>query len=111
MIPNRGQIWLVELSPGSGLEQPGRRPCLILSTADFTASTGMTWIAPITSLGLASRAAGYAVPLGEGRKTTGVVRTDQLRSMDLASRGSHYLETASDVVVDQVLGMVDSVVE
>jgi mRNA interferase MazF len=36
--PRRGQIWLVDWSPGRGSEQLGRRPALIVQTDDANAN-------------------------------------------------------------------------
>jgi len=36
-------------------------------------------------------------------KTSGVVRCDQLRTIDLTSRGARWLERAPDFVLEEVL--------
>jgi mRNA-degrading endonuclease toxin of MazEF toxin-antitoxin module len=41
---------------------------------------------PITSGGSSARTAGFAVPLRAGTKTTGVIRCDQPRAVDLGAR-------------------------
>ena len=84
----RGEIWLVSLDPTSGHEQKGLRPVLIVSPEAFNRITKLPIILPITSGGNFARTAGFAVPLtGAGNKTTGVVRCDQPRALDLAARG------------------------
>src|SRR6056297_3384257 len=48
--PHRGDIWLVDLNPGIGHEQKGKRPALIISDDFFNeARAGMTIVLPITS--------------------------------------------------------------
>src|SRR5215470_172856 len=99
----RGEIWLVSLDPTSGHEQQGRRPVLIVSPEAFNRITKLPVILPIMSGGIFPRTAGFAVPLtGAGTKTTGVVRCDQPRALDLAARGGRKLERIPDAIVDEV---------
>ena len=80
----RGEIWLVSLDPALGHEQKGRRPVLIVSPQAFNRVTKLPVVLPITSGGSFARTAGFTVPLtGAGIKTTGVVRCDQPRTLDL----------------------------
>src|SRR5580704_10778438 len=99
----RGEIWLVSLDPTSGHEQRGRRPVLIVSPEAFNRITKLPIILPITSGGNFARTAGFAVPLtSAGTKTTGVVRCDQPRTLDLAARGGRKLESIPDAVMNEV---------
>ena len=108
----RGEIWLVSLDPTLGHEQKGRRPVLIVSPEAFNRITELPVILPITSGGSFARTAGFAVPLtGAGTKTTGVVRCDQPRVLDLAARGGKKLESIPDVVVDEVLAKISPIFE
>ena len=51
--------------------------------------------------------AGFAVSLvGAGTQTTGVVRCDQPRALDLRARTAKKLETVPDDIVDEVLSKV-----
>src|SRR5271167_1340277 len=100
----RGEIWLVSLDPTAGHEQKGRRPVLIVSPAAFNQITKLTVVLPITSGGSFARTAGFAVTLtGAGTKTTGVVRCDQPRALDLGARHGKKLENIPENVVDEVL--------
>lgn len=108
----RGEIWLVSLDPASGHEQKGRRPVLIVSPEAFNRITKLPVILPITSGGNFARTAGFAVPLtGAGTKTTGVVRCDQPRALDLAERGGRKLESIPDTVMDEVLAKISPIFE
>ena len=103
----RGEIWLVSLDPTSGHEQRGRRPVLIVSPEAFNRITKVPVVLPITSGGNFARSAGFAVPLAEaGTKTTGIVRCDQPRALDLAARGGKKLESISDAIMNEVLARV-----
>ncbi len=95
----RGEIWLVSLDPTPGHEQKGRRPVLIVSPEAFNRITKLPVILPIASGRNFARTAGFAVPLtGAGTKTTGAVRCDQPRALDLAARGGKKLESIPDAV-------------
>jgi mRNA-degrading endonuclease toxin of MazEF toxin-antitoxin module len=58
---------------------------LIISPDKFNQTTRLPVILPITSGGNFARAAGYSVVL-TGTRTTGIVRCDQPRVLDLAER-------------------------
>jgi len=100
----RGDIYLVALDPTVGHEQQGRRPVLVVSATAFNRVTRLPVVLPITSGGSFARAAGFAVPLtGAGIKTTGVVRCDQPRTIDLQARKARLLERAPAEIVDEAL--------
>jgi mRNA-degrading endonuclease toxin of MazEF toxin-antitoxin module len=108
----RGEIWLVSLDPTSGHEQKGRRPVLIVSPEAFNRVTKLPVVVPITSGGSFARTAGFAVALtGAGTKTTGVVRCDQPRVLDLAARGGKKLESLPDAIMDEVLAKLGPIFE
>ena len=108
----RGEIWLVSLDPTPGPEQKGRRPVLIASPEAFNRITKLPVILPITSGGKFARTAGFAVPLTEaGTKTTGVVRCDQPRTLDLAARGGKKLESVPDAIMNEVLARISPIFE
>lgn len=100
----RGDIWLVSLDPTAGHEQRGTRPVLIVSPRAFNTLTGTPVVLPITSGGNFARTAGFAVSLdGAGTRTTGVIRCDQPRALDMAARGGRRLEAAPPEIMDEVL--------
>jgi mRNA-degrading endonuclease toxin of MazEF toxin-antitoxin module len=108
----RGEIWLVSLDPTSGHEQKGRRPVLIVSPEAFNRVTKLPIVVPITGGGNFARTAGFAVSLaGAGTKTTGVVRCDQPRVLDLTVRGGKKLESVPDAVTDEVLAKLAPIFE
>jgi mRNA-degrading endonuclease toxin of MazEF toxin-antitoxin module len=106
----RGDIYLVTLDPSSGHEQQGIRPVLVISATAFNHLTKTPVVLPITSKGGFARTAGFAVSLeGCGTKTTGVVRCDQPRAIDLASRHARKLERAPESIVDDALGRFSAI--
>ena len=106
----RGEIWLVALDPTAGHEQKGRRPVLIVSPEAFNRVTQVPVVLPITSGGHFARTAGFAVSLtGAGTRTTGVVRCDQPRALDLRARQGKSLETVPDDIMDEVLARLSPI--
>lgn len=103
----RGDIYLVSLDPTSGHEQRGQRPVLVISPAAFNRVTGVPVVLPITTGGNFARTTGFAVSLmGTGTQTTGIVRCDQPRALDLRARKAKRLEAAPAAVVAEVLARV-----
>ncbi len=108
----RGDIWLVGLDPCQGHEQKGRRPVLIVSPEAFNRLSKVPVVLPITSGGNFARTAGFAVTLeGAGTKTTGIVRCDQPRALDLGARAGKKVETVSDAIMDEVLARLAPIFE
>ena len=108
----RGEIWLVGLDPSEGREQKGRRPVLIVSQEAFNHMTKVPVVLPVTSGGNFARTAGFAVPLtGSGTRTTGVVRCDQPRALDLRARGGKKLESVPSEIMDEVLAKLAPIFE
>ncbi len=108
----RGDIYLVALDPTSGHEQQGTRPVLIVSPSAFNRLTKTPVVLPITRGGNFARTAGFAVSLtGAGTNTTGVVRCDQPRAMDLGSRKARKLESVPPAIMDDVLAKLAAILE
>ena len=101
----RGDIYLVSLDPSMGHEQRGQRPVLVISPTEFNDTTKLPVILPITSGGEFARRIGFAVPIS-GIQTTGVVRCDQPRVLDMEARGCRRLEALPQAILDEVLARV-----
>ena len=109
---DRGDIYLVSLDPTSGHEQQGTRPVLVVSPSSFNRLTKTPIVLPITSGGNFARTAGFAVSLiGAGTKTTGVIRCDQPRALDLDSRSAHKLEGVPEAIMAEVLAKLSTIFE
>jgi mRNA interferase ChpB len=99
---NRGDIYLVSLDPTLGHEQRGQRPVLVISPTEFNEATKLPVILPITSGGEFARRIGFAVPI-TGIRTTGVVRCDQPRVLDLHARNGRKVDTLPPAILEEVL--------
>lgn len=106
----RGDIYLVSLDPSAGHEQQGRRPVLIVSPGAFNRMTQVPIVLPVTTGGGFARTAGFAVTLmGAGTQTTGIVRCDQPRALDLKARGGRKVEQVPAVIMDEVLAKLGAI--
>ena len=106
----RGDIYLVALDPTEGHEQRGSRPVLVVSPTEFNEATQLPVVCPITSGGDFARRIGFAVPI-VGIKTTGVVRCDQPRVLDLGARHARKVDTLPASIMDEVLARLMPIFE
>ena len=101
----RGDIYLVTLDPTEGREQRGHCPVLVVSPTAFNEATKLPVILPITNGGEFARRIGFAVPI-TGIETTGVVRCDQPRVIDLQARDGKKVGTLPPEILDEVMAKV-----
>ena len=82
-VPDRGDLVWLEFTPHAGSEQRGRRPALVLSPKSYNGKVGLALFCPVTS-----KVKGYPfeVKLPDGYAVSGVVLSDQLKSLDWRSR-------------------------
>lgn len=106
----RGDIYMVDLEPTKGHEQRGHRPVLIISSETFNRLTQCPVVLPITNGGGFVRRVGFAVPIS-GIKTTGVIRCDQPRTLDLAARNGRKVDELPADIMDDVLATVGAIFE
>jgi len=101
---------MVPLDPTAGHEQAGNRPVLIVSPTEFNEATKLPVVLPITNGGEFARRLGFAVPI-TGIKTTGVVRCDQPRVLDLAARNARKVDILPAPIMDEVLAKLATIFE
>ena len=106
----RGDIYMVSLNPSLGREQQGHRPVLIVTPAAFNAATKLPVVLPITNGGDFARRIGFAVEIS-GIKTTGLIRCDQPRVLDIAERGGRKVDTLPAALLDEVMAKVVTLFE
>lgn len=106
----RGDIYLVSLDPTEGREQRGSRPVLIVSPDEFNEATRLPVVCPITNGGEFARRIGFAVPIA-GIKTTGVIRCDQPRVLDIGSRNGRKVDTLPASIMAEVLARLIPIFE
>jgi mRNA interferase MazF len=99
-IPDRGDIIWISLDPQAGHEQAGRRPAVVISPAAYNGKVGLALLCPITS-----QIKGYPfeVKIPAGLAVTGVVLSDQVKSLDWRARKAELICALPEVVVKEVL--------
>ena len=103
--PDRGDLIWVSLNPQAGHEQAGRRPALVLSPVEYNSRVGLALMCPVTS-----RAKGYPfeVALPSDLDVTGVILSDQIKSLDWRTRRAEIACRAPKSVIDEVLGKLNT---
>ena len=101
---------MVSLNPAQGREQQGHRPVLIVSSSQFNAATKLPVVLPITNGGDFARRIGFAVEI-TGIKTTGLIRCDQPRVLDIAERQGRKVDILPAALLDEVLAKVVTLFE
>ncbi len=101
---------MVVLDPTVGREQQGHRPVLIISANAFNDATKLPVVLPITNGGDFARRIGFGVVLS-GIKTTGLVRCDQPRVLDIAARGGRHVDVLPAELLDEVMAKVVTIFE
>ncbi len=106
---SRGDIYLVPLDPTVGREQAGTRPVLIIPPAAFNHATNAPVVLPITNGGRFARRMGFAVEI-TGITTTGVVRCDQPRALDLAARNGRKVGALPPAILSDVMAKLATII-
>lgn len=85
--PKQGDVVWLSFTPQSGHEQAGYRPALTLSPESYNRKVGLALFCPITT-----KAKGYPfeVPIPAGLKASGVVLSDQVKSLDWQARSARF---------------------
>ena len=98
--PDRGDAIWITLNPQAGHEQAGRRPALVLSPAAYNHKAGLVVACPITS-----QVKGYPfeVAIPAGLKISGVVLSDQVKSLDWKARQAELICKLPAPTVDEAL--------
>jgi mRNA-degrading endonuclease toxin of MazEF toxin-antitoxin module len=104
----RGDIYLVQLDPTEGHEQSGLRPVLIVSPDAFNKATKLPVVLPVTTGGEFARRIGFAVAISWA-KTTGIVRCDQPRVLDLQARKGRLVDRLSQGALDEVMARLATI--
>jgi mRNA interferase MazF len=92
-VPNAGDLVWTDFDPIKGREQTGRRPALIISSAEFTEYTGLSVVCPVTSR---VRPFPTSVVLPANLPITGEILVSHVRSIDIRARPLIYTGTSVD---------------
>lgn len=102
-VPERGDLVWLEFTPQAGSEKRGRRPAFVLSPRTYKEKVRLALFCPITS-----KIKGYPfeVLLPDGYSVSGVVLSDQLKSLDWRTRKAKFIERISSDVMAMVTARV-----
>jgi mRNA interferase MazF len=106
-IPEQGDIVALNFDPQSGHEQKGRRPAMIISNKIFNKHLGLAFACPITNT---KRDFPFHVEV-QSENITGFIMTEQMKSIDYNSRSIKFIEKANQKTINQVLGIIDSIIQ
>lgn len=102
-LPDRGDIYHIDLEPTKGREQRGKRYVFVVSPAAYN-KRGLCIVLSISQGETLARSTGFACTLmGAGTRIQGVIVCDQPRTLDFTSRGARYAEIAPQQVIEEVL--------
>lgn len=99
---NHGDIYMVLLDPTEGREPRGHRPVMIASTSAFNEATKLPVVLPITNGAAFAQRIGCAVPIS-GIKTTGVVRCNRSRVLDIDARLGRKVDVLPTAVLEVIM--------
>jgi mRNA interferase MazF len=98
--PKRGDVVWLTFAPQAGHEQAGHRPALTLSPEPYNNKVGLAIFCPITT-----QVKGYPfeVAIPSGLKASGVVLSDQVKSLDWRARNAQYYCRIPESTTSEVL--------
>jgi len=106
-IPEQGDIVALTFDPQSGHEQKGRRPAIIISNKTFNKYLGLAFACPITNT---KRDFPFHIQV-ESENITGFIMAEQMKSIDYNARNIKFIEKANQKTINQILGIIDSIIQ
>jgi len=99
-VPKRGDVVWITMNPQAGHEQAGRRPVVVLSPEMYNEKAGLAIMCPVTS-----QVKGYPfeVPMPSGLPFSGVILTDQVKSLDWQARNAEMICTLPSKAISEIL--------
>jgi mRNA interferase MazF len=107
-IPKRGDVVWLNFEPQTGHEQSGRRPAVVLSNTKYNKAVGLAIFCPITS-----KIKGYPfeVALPFQFPITGVVLSDQVKSLDWKTREAEFIGKLDDLTMEKIIALIGTIIE
>jgi len=106
-IPEQGDIVALNFDPQSGHEQKGRRPAMIISNKIFNQHLGLCFACPITNT---KRDFPFHIEV-ISENITGFIMAEQMKSIDYNARNIQFIEKANQKTINQILGIIDSIIQ
>ncbi|MCL2762728.1 MAG: endoribonuclease MazF [Treponema sp.] len=106
-IPDRGDIVWLNFDPGSGHEQQGKRPAIVISPRAYNEKVGLGLFCPITS-----KIKNYPFEVKiKNKKIEGVVLADQIKSLDWKTRQVEYVSKENDEKIEEIINKINVLLE
>ena len=101
-LPERGDIVWLNFNPQSGHEQKGKRPVIVISPKEYNEKTGLGLFCPITS-----KVKNYPFEVKvDSKGITGVVLSDQIKSLDWKTREIEFIAKESSNKIDEIIDKI-----
>jgi len=112
MVKQGDIIWL-DFDPQTGHEQTSRlggsrRPALVVSNETFNDFSSLAIVCPITNT---NKNHPFHVKLDKRTKTTGVVLSDQSRTLDIKAHNYEFIEKIPDDIFFEVIDIISGFLE
>jgi len=106
-IPDRGDIVWLNFDPGTGHEQRGKRPALILTPKIYNQKTSLCIALPITS-----KIKGYPfeIKLPNKLKIDGVILSDQVKNLDFKRREATFVCKVPDYILKEAQQNIEDLI-
>ncbi len=99
-VPERGDVVWLNFNPQSGHEQAGRRPAIVVSPSSYNRKVGLALFCPITNQ---AKDYPFEVAIPKNAKVSGVVLSDQIKSLDWQARNIEFIGNLPKSVIEEVL--------
>ena len=106
-IPVRGDVVEINLDPQEGSEIRKRRPAVVVSSWNFNLSQNVAVVCPITRT---IRGIAFETPIPDDLPVNGVIRVDQVKSLDWRAREVKYLCYLPDETMDVVSDKLEAII-
>ena len=87
-VPERGDLVWLTFDPHAGHEQAGRRPAVVVSPRSYNGKVGLALFCPVTGK---RKGYPYEVEIPPALTISGVILSDQLKSLDWRARQAQYI--------------------
>jgi len=102
-VPERGDIVWLNFNHGSGHEQQGKRPAIVVSPKAYNEKVGLGLFCPITS-----KIKNYPFEVKiENEKIEGVVLSDQIKSLDWKSREIEFIAKETSEKMSEIIDKIN----
>jgi mRNA interferase MazF len=109
-IPDRGDVIRINFDPQAGQEQAKIRPALVLSPLAYNKRLGLALCCPITS-NSKGYTSSWEVVIPANLAVSGVILSDQVKSLDWRERKAKFICTLPSDVVIEVLAKLHTLLE